>query len=118
MLPPSFSEESARRCPRCDAWQADGGVASRCPFCEAKIERQDHRRDRLPVPRDLIWAVKAYRIWSLAVFALAALHLFLVGELRLYFFLFLIKPAASRPMIFTTPRPHRRGVFFVTRGRH
>ena len=79
------SAESAPRCPGCETPLPPR--AAICPFCGEKAPRRDDSRT---VGRALLWLVKAYRTWSLGLFAYAVMHLFLVGKFQSYFVLFLV----------------------------
>jgi hypothetical protein len=71
------------RCPACETLLPYG--ASGCAFCGVRPQGQ-----RNSIWNSLLWLVKAYRTWSLGVFAYALIQLAMVGHPAKYFFLFLI----------------------------
>jgi hypothetical protein len=72
-----------RACPHCSMPLTDG--ASRCSFREGTLQRQPHL-----LLSSLLWVVKAYRLWSLGVFAYALSRLAMVGKVESYYVLFLV----------------------------
>jgi hypothetical protein len=66
------------RCPICESPFTEG--SARCDFCGGKL--QSRHRPLLPT---LLWLLKAYRTWSLGLFAYALYHLLRIGAFESYF---------------------------------
>jgi hypothetical protein len=75
--------EENLRCPWCDTPFTERSV--RCDVCGKRFQGRDH------ILLDLLLSmVKAYRVWSLALFGFAVFHLIAIGQLKTYYAFFLI----------------------------
>ena len=70
--------DGGSRCPTCKSPFSEG--SERCDFCGGRL--QSHRPRLL---RSILWLVKAYRTWSLGLFAYALYHLLKIGAVESYF---------------------------------
>jgi hypothetical protein len=89
-MDPLSHDDPEQHCPHCGAWQTGGDRTAACPFCGGQLPWVNPPRGHFPVLRGLMWVARAYRQWSLLVFAGAIVDLLWVGDSKAFFSGFMV----------------------------
>ena len=108
------SKAGFQRCEGCGSPPSGDLSVGSCPACGRGLLEQNKPSVAYKVRQRLVWLAKAYRVWSLGLFAVAILHLILVGQFKNYFAAFLVILPFSTALIMSYQFGERTSGWIVT----